>query len=160
MYAKLTFILLLFASWSSPDIEKIYAKEYDETGNLKAEGWVMNASKVNYWKFYHDNGAVASEGHYENNKKTGYWHFYDKEGKVLKEGHYKNGIAENWWIFYDLATQTTQKVQYQHNKKNGFCLVYHSRKLQKVEKYVNDIHKGEWTTIRSFKKDNPEVSLY
>lgn len=160
MYAKLTFILILFISWSAPFADKMYTKEYDDSGTLKAEGWVKDNTKVNYWIYYHDNGKVASEGHYEDNHKSGYWHFYNKQGKVIKEGHYDKGIAENWWIFYDLAANTKQKIQYQNNKKNGFCLIYEGRKLQKVEKYVNDTHQGTWTDIRSFKRDNPEISLY
>ncbi len=160
MYAKLTVLLLLFVSWSTPSADKMYSKQYDGQGSLQAEGWIQNDVKVNYWYYYHSNGKVASEGHYENNNKSGYWQFYNKEGKVVKEGHYNQGIAENWWIFYDLATNTKQKIQYQNNQKNGFSLVYQGRKLQKVEKYVNDNHKGTWTDIRSFKRDNPEVSLY
>ena len=160
MYAKLAIVVLLLTSWSNPDIDKMYSKEYHSNGNLKAEGWVHNMTKTNYWYFYHDNGKLASEGHYEDNNKSGYWHFYNSEGKVIKEGHYTNGVAEDWWIFYDLASNKKEKIQYQNNQKNGFCLVYQGRKLQKVEKYVNDIHKGTWTDVRSFKRDNPEVSLY
>lgn len=160
MYAKLTFILLFFISWGSLDVDKMYSKEYNNKGLLTGEGWVKNNAKVNYWYYYHSNGQVASEGHYENNAKSGYWHFYNQNGKVIKEGHYDRDIAENWWIFYDLASNTKQKIQYQNNQKNGFCLVYQGRKLKKVDKYVNDVHKGTWTDVRSFKRDNPEVSLY
>lgn len=160
MYTKLAFLLIMLNSWGSLDIEKMYSKEYDKNGTLTAEGWVKDDIKINYWFYYHSNGEIASEGHYENNRKSGYWHFYNTKGKVVKEGHYNKGIAENWWIFYDLATNTKQKIQYQNNQKNGFCLVYKGSKLQKVEKYVNDIYKGSWTDIRSFKRDNPEVSLY
>lgn len=160
MYAKAVLILLLLTPWGSPDTEKMYAKEYNESGNLKSEGWLLNSSKTNFWKYYHMNGTIASEGHYEENNKSGYWYYYNSQGKIIKEGHYTQGIAENWWIFYDLATLKTEKIQYQNNKKNGFCLVYDGRKLIKVEKYVDDIHKGTWTDIRSFKRDNPEVSLY
>lgn len=160
MYAKLAIVILLLTSWSNPDIDKMYSKEYYTNGNLKAEGWVHNMTKTNYWFFYHDNGKVAAKGHYENNERSGYWHFYNAQGKIVKEGHYRDGVAEDWWIFYDLATNKKQKIQYQNNQKNGFCLVYQGRKLQKVEKYVNDIFKGSWTDVRSFKRDNPEVSLY
>lgn len=160
MYTKVVFIALFLISWNAPLTEKMYEKEYHHNGNLKAEGWILNNIKTNFWFFYHDNGAVASKGHYENNEKSGYWYFYNSQGKVIKEGHYEKGIAQDWWIFYDLATNSKQKIQYQNNQKNGFCLVYQGRKLQKVEKYVNDIHKGTWTDVRSFKRDNPEVSLY
>ena len=159
MYTKLITILILFASWSNPSIDKMYAKEYDDNGNLKAEGWVKNESKINYWKFYHDNGILASEGHYENNEKSGYWHFYSRKGEIIREGHYNDGIVENWWIFHDLSTNKRLKIQYHNNQKNGFCLVYNGSKLEKVEKYENDLYRGMWTDLLSFKRDNPEVSL-
>lgn len=160
MYTKAAIIILFLTSLHLPVTEKMYSKEYHDNGNLKAEGWIYNDTKTNFWRFYHPNGEVASEGHYKDNAKSGYWHFYNTQGKVIKEGHYTNGVAQNWWIFYDLATNSKHKIQYKNNQKNGFCLVYQGSKLQKVEKYVNDVHNGTWTDVRSFKRDNPEVSLY
>ena len=148
------FLLLLIGSPI-----KTYTKSYDTNGALTAEGWMMGTMKVKYWKFYHPNGNKAMEGHFKGNKETGYWYFYNEQGGKIREGHYRAGIAQDWWIFYDLATQETRKVQYQNNQRNGFCLVYRKGKLLKVEKYLNNTFQSEWTDVRSFKKDNPNVSL-
>ncbi|WP_299762686.1 hypothetical protein [uncultured Dokdonia sp.] len=160
----MTLYLLVLLLWISPSTDegavRMYTKEYHTNGNLKAEGWVMGSDKTSYWYYYHENGKIASRGHYKENKKTEYWYYYSKNGSLEREGHYKNGIAENWWIFYDLATQEKRKTQYQNNKKNGFSLIYQKNKLIKVEKYIHDMYEGMWTSIRSFRRDNPDVKMY
>ncbi|GAB5398894.1 MAG: hypothetical protein Aureis2KO_04790 [Aureisphaera sp.] len=139
--------------------EKFYEKAYYSNGQLKAEGWQFMNVKTDYWIYYHRNGNIASKGHYSNNRKNGYWYYYDENGQLTKEGHYKHGSAENWWIFYDIANQKTNKFQYKNNKKNGFCLRYNKKKLIKAERYKNDQKDGEWTSISSFRRDNPGASL-
>ena len=155
--------LLLFLLWVSPavneDAGRMYIKEYYSNGNLKAEGWVMGSEKTSYWYHYHENGNIASRGHYKKDTKSEYWYYYNEKGALMREGHYIMGIAENWWIFYDLAAQEKRKTQYQNNKKNGFSLIYQKDKLVKVEKYIQDVYKGMWTSIRSFRRDNPDVKM-
>lgn len=159
MLAKLTVVSLFISALTLGGVDKMYIKEYNNNGVLLSEGWMLNDSKIDFWKHYNQDGVLLSKGHYENDKKSGYWYFYNSDGKVIKEGHYTNGIAENWWIFHDLATQTKQKIQYQNNQKNGFCLVYKGRRLKRVDKYVNDKLRGSWTDVSSFRKDNPDVSF-
>lgn len=177
----LVFFLLASLSIYGQESDKYFVYEYDAQGNLKAEGWLQNNKKVDFWYFYYPNGQVAEEGHYINGKKTlfwyfyypngklekeghynggnkvGYWYFYNKNGTVLKEGHYHNGIAENWWIFYENQYKTI--YQYQNNKKHGYALRYKDKKLLKAEKYIENEKVGEWTSIIAFKLDNPNVSL-
>ncbi|WP_405250970.1 toxin-antitoxin system YwqK family antitoxin [Dokdonia sp. Asnod3-C12] len=155
----ITTILLAFIAFSLPE-PRMYSKLYHDDGTIQAEGWIMGEQKVKYWKFYHENGTIAAEGHYQTNKKSKYWHYYDNQGKLTKEGHYEDGIAQNWWIFYDLARQETRKSQYVDNHLHGYCLVYKNKKLFKVEKYEKNQLKGAWTSIRDFRRDNPDVSLY
>lgn len=153
-------LFLICTSFTADTEPQMYSKEYYSNGQIKAEGWLSGTQKTKYWIFYHENGATASEGHFNNDHKTDYWHYYNKQGKLIKEGHYDKGIAQNWWIFYDIARLETRKIQYKDNQKNGFCLVYENKKLTKVEKYVEDQYKGEWDSVRTFRRDNPEVSLY
>lgn len=159
MSSKLFFIVCIAFSALIGDETKMYSKEYHNNGHLKSEGWVLNTKKINYWKFYHPSGAVSSEGHYKNNRPEAYWYFYNEDGKVTKEGHYKNGIVQDWWIFYDIAGNIKRKTQYENHKRNGYNLVYQNNKLIRVEKYEDDIRSGEWTSISSFRRDNPDVSL-
>lgn len=160
MLSQLLVLLLWIVPSSDGDAVRMYNKEYHANGNLKAEGWIMDSEKTSYWYYYHENGELASKGHYKGNQKTNYWYYYKKNGSLEREGHYRQGIAENWWIFYDLATQGKRKTQYQNNKKNGFSLIYQKKKLIKVEKYTQDMFKGAWSDIRSFRRDNPDVKLY
>ncbi len=159
MSSKLFFIVFITLSTLVGNEKKMYSKEYHDNGKIKSEGWVLNTKKTNYWRYYYPSGAVASEGHYKDNLPEAYWYFYAEDGKVIKEGHYKNGIAQDWWIFYDIAGNITHKTQYANHKKNGFSLVYLNNKLVKVEKYKDDAHTGQWTSISSFRRDNPDVSF-
>jgi len=139
--------------------EKMYAKQYYPNGQLKAEGWQFMNTKTDYWIFYHPNGSVASKGHFNDNRRDGYWYFYAESGELEREGHFIQGSSENWWIFYEIGTQNKTKFQYKNNQKNGFCLRYNKNKLIKAEKYEADNKVGEWTSVRSFKRDNPKVSF-
>ena len=160
MTSKIIALLLLMAPLKGDVPEKMYSRQFNELGILTSEGWLMGGMMIHYWKFYHPNGNIASEGHFTTNDKSGYWYFYDREGNLKKEGHYSKGTAENWWIFYDLVRQEKRKVQLQKNQKNGLCLVYKDRQLIKVEKYKADQKQGEWSSLRSFKRDNPKATLY
>ena len=158
-------IILLLSMLSGNTIAKTnggakdYKKEYYSNGQLKAEGWQQMQQKTDYWIFYHANGQVASKGHFKANKRDGYWHFYNPSGHKEKEGHFILDSAENWWIFYDIGTRNKSKFQYKDNQKNGFCLRYSKSKLIKAEKYHAGKKLAEWTSLREFRRDNPDVSL-
>ncbi|MHA7056411.1 toxin-antitoxin system YwqK family antitoxin [Aquimarina sp. M1] len=164
MYKLFIFTVIYAFSSSQIAITKEYHREYYTDGAIKAEGWIMDNQKIDYWYTYHRNGNISEQGHYSNNKKNGYWYFYSQENKLIKEGHFIDNKAEKWWIIYDIATsnikdQVTRKYQYQNDKKNGYGLLYRKNKLFKAEKYIDDQKTGEWTDIYSFKKDNPNASL-
>lgn len=158
-FIALALLFLALSSFTQTE-PQMYSKQYHANGVIKAEGWIKDSQKTKYWRFYYKDGSIASEGHYKNDLKSEYWHYYNQEGKLIKEGHYDTGIAQNWWIFYDIARQETRKIQFINNQKSGFCLVYKDKKLTKVEKYVADQYKGAWDSVRSFRRDNPGVSLY
>lgn len=140
-------------------LNRTYHKSYFPDGQIKAEGWMQEGEKTDFWIFYHRNGQVAAKGHYMSDIMHGYWHFYFKNGKPEKEGHFVKGSLENWWIFYELGSRKKSKFQFKNNQRNGFCLRYEGRKLVKAEKYESDRKVGEWTSVREFKRDNPGVSL-
>lgn len=139
--------------------EKIYVKEFYADGTPKAEGWLSGKNKTGYWYFYHTNGKIAEKGHFHTQKKEGYWYFYHPDGTLEKEGHFKNGFAEHWWVYYPKNSKNKDLFQYQNNKRNGYGLRYKRNKLMKVEKYKDDKKIGEWTSLVSFKMDNPNLSI-
>ena len=163
MIFRFLFLLLIpFGSLQESNDDRYY-KDFYMDGTLKEEGWKESEKKIGYWYFYHTNGKIASQGNFKNNKKDGYWYFYNAKSKKIKEGHFKKNNAENWWIIYDIADASTNKIvrkyQFRNNKKNGFCLLYKNNELFKAEKYMDDEKIGEWTSIQSFKRDNPNASL-
>lgn len=138
---------------------KKYVKEFYNNGQLKAEGWQQMTVKTDYWIFYHPNGSIASKGHFKDNKRHGYWYFYHSEGALEKEGHFILNSAEDWWIFYEIGSSNKSKFQFKNNQKDGICLRYKNKKLVKAERYHKDQKMGEWTSVRSFRRDNPDVQL-
>ncbi len=134
--------------------QKEYQKNYYDTGQLKEEGWLKKGIKTKYWKFYHPNGAVQKEGSFKDGKPTKYWYFYRENKTKEKEGHYIAGKKSNWWLFYDENEKVNHKCQLKNNQKNGYCLRYEDEKLIRAEKYEEGKKVGEWTDLKSFKKEN------
>ena len=133
---------------------KEYKKIYDNNGTLVAEGWMRNGEKVKFWKFYHPNGVLAKEGHFKDGKPAKYWYFYRENSTKLSEGHYIDGKKCKWWLFYDEHENVDHKCQLKNDQKNGYCLRYKNEQLVRAEKYKNGKKIGEWTDLKSFKKEN------
>ncbi|MFK5974124.1 MAG: hypothetical protein QM485_12705 [Flavobacteriaceae bacterium] len=155
MFTKLFFMIsLLFLFGSLPREEDTYFKDFYETGKIKSEGWLRSGVKMGYWKFYHRNGRISEQGHYEYNKREKYWYFYHRNMVITKEGHYINGEMTQWWLFYNEKGRISHKCQLRKGKKNGYCLKYQNEKLTSAEKYQNGKKIKEWSTLRSFEREN------
>ncbi|MFI8377241.1 toxin-antitoxin system YwqK family antitoxin [Leeuwenhoekiella sp. NPDC079379] len=150
---KYIFILFLIPS---NQLEKDYYKEYFENGNLKSEGWMLNSQKTDYWYYYFENGNVKGKGSYETNKKDGYWYYYTKNNKLESQGHYKNGKRVDWWVVQK-ENNVVEKVKFVNDAKEGFSLLYKNGRLFKAQHYENNVLTGAWTSIATFKKDNPNA---
>lgn len=144
---------LMFFGYTSQE-NREYTREYFASGQLKAEGWVQNGMKTDYWKIYHPNGKKSAEGHFRNNEMVNYWHFYTKSGKPEREGHFKNGKMGDWWLFYDQNGKINHKCQLKDGQKNGYCLKYRDEELTSAEKYSNGRKVKEWFSFSSFRKEN------
>jgi len=154
LFVKTFCILLMLSPLTT---EKKYIKEFDASGFLKAEGWIEGSQKEGYWTYYFEDGNTQKKGHYHKDKKEGYWYFYSEEKKLLKEGHFKSDIKNGWWIFYESNKKI--KMQFENGKREGIALEYNNDVLQKAIKYEKDQKKGEWTSLWSFRKDNPQVQF-
>ncbi|WP_157961110.1 toxin-antitoxin system YwqK family antitoxin [Lutibacter citreus] len=151
---RIAFILFLQLSLTSMFGQKAeYVKSYYEDNQIKSEGWIKGTEKSNYWKYYYDNGNIKKEGRYKNGKPTKYWYFYNEDKSKLEEGHFIKGFKFKWWILYE-KNKIAHKIQYDFNKKNGYCLCYAKGKIFKVVRYKNDLKEGEWTDLKKFKKEN------
>ena len=163
---KVPFLLFFFGMVSSIVFandqslsEKTYYKEYYASGNMKAEGWIIDSMKDEYWKFYYPNGQLEKEGHFYKDKRTKYWHFYLDNGILESEGHYENDTKTKWWSYYVSEEKLSHKCQLKNGKKNGYCLTYNNDKIVKAAKFKNGIKIKEWTDYKSFKKDNKMSDL-
>jgi antitoxin component YwqK of YwqJK toxin-antitoxin module len=134
--------------------QKYYHKLYFENENLKEEGWFNNNQKVDFWYHYYSNGNVKKKGHYNADEKQKYWSFYHSNGMIESEGHYKNNLKDSWWIFYNKAGVILQKYQLINGIKNGYHFYYNNNEIVKAEKYKSGKKTGEWTDIKTFKKEN------
>lgn len=150
--------LFIFISMNTFDEEK-YHKSYYQNGKIKAEGWLENNKKIDYWKFYYKNGTLEKEGHFSNNQPINYWYFYTENGTKKSEGHFINGQKTNWWLFYDAMEKVNHKCQLKNNQKNGYCLMYKNEKIVSAAKYKAGKKIKSWTNFKAFKKENNLLDL-
>jgi antitoxin component YwqK of YwqJK toxin-antitoxin module len=138
-------------------------KEYHtikgENGEILSEGWMVDGLKNEYWTIYYPNELIASKGHFKEGLKEKYWYFYQPNNCLEKEGHFSFGLMSSWWVFYDKEGTVVCKVQYEKDKKQGYCIQYKKRKITKIEKYQADVKTGEWKDLKSFELENDLKSL-
>jgi uncharacterized protein len=91
---------------------------------LHISGQVTETLKDGYQVYKYPNGSVSSEGMIKNGKPEGYWKTYYVTGVKRSEGRYTNFKLDSIWIFYDQAGDTTDKISYLFDKKNGYYLKY------------------------------------
>ena len=77
-----------------------------------------------YQTFKYPNGTISSEGLMKNGKPEGFWKSYYVTGIKRSEGRYTNSFLDSIWIFYDQAGDTTEKINFLLNKKNGWYYKY------------------------------------
>tara|TARA_B100000809_G_scaffold237763_1_gene257859 strand:- start:25047 stop:25487 length:441 start_codon:yes stop_codon:yes gene_type:complete len=134
--------------------EREYQKIKGENGETLSEGWTIDGLKNEYWVTYFPNQIIASKGHFKNGLKEKYWYFYQPNNRLEKEGHFISGLMSDWWVFYDEKGTVICKVQYEKDKKQGYCIQYKKGEIKKVEKYQANVKTGEWKDLESFELEN------
>lgn len=152
---KITMFFFLFFNTTT---DKKFVKDYYESGAVKSVGWITKSQRDDYWIFYYENGAIMQRGSYKNGKKTGYWSFYNSDRSLQCKGHYENDKRVKWWIIKK-ENRVTEKVQYVNDVKEGYSMLYKNGIPFKAKLYKDDKLAGTWTSVSSFKKDNPQVRL-
>jgi antitoxin component YwqK of YwqJK toxin-antitoxin module len=97
-------------------------------------GQVSEPAKDGYQVFKYPNGSISSEGMFKNGKPEGYWKTYYVTGIKRSEGKYTNFKLDSIWLFYDQTGDTTEKISYLFDKKNGYYFKY--KKDQSAGLYV------------------------
>jgi len=99
--------------------------------------------KDGHKKFYFENGTISSEGIIKNGKPEGYWKNYYSNGIKKSEGNRKNFLLDSNWIFYNEFRDTTYKINYKEDKKNGLKITYSdSCNIILEENFLADIKQG------------------
>lgn len=80
--------------------------------------------KDGYQVFKYPNGTVSSEGIIKNGKPEGFWKSYYVTGIKKTEGRRTNFLLDSIWVFYDQSGDTTEKINYLFDKKNGWYYKY------------------------------------
>lgn len=152
-----SFFYLIFIT-NSPN--KFYEKEYYSNANLKAEGWIENGKRVDYWFEYEINGHVKKQGPYLKGLKHGFW--FENNSKNYKElkGYYSQNKKTGWWTF-TLYTGEKKKIQYKNNIPDGLVLYFKKGNLRpyKAERFKEGKYLGSWLDYSNFKKDNPNFKM-
>jgi antitoxin component YwqK of YwqJK toxin-antitoxin module len=139
---------------------KHYVRIYHDNGSLKAKGWVKNERKIDYWFEYNFSGQLIAQGNYSKDVKEGYWYLYESKQFDAAEGYYNDGEKTGWWVIYINPEEYT-KTQYINGLKHGISLYYKEGKSfpYKADRFIKGEYKGTWTSLRQFKKDNPDFEI-
>jgi uncharacterized protein len=81
-------------------------------------------TKDGYKVYKYPNGSVSGEGLIKAGKPEGFWKSYYVTGVKKSEGRRTNFMLDSIWVFYDQAGDTTEKISYLLDKKNGWYLKY------------------------------------
>lgn len=110
-------------------------------------------NKINpngYNIFYYDNGKISSEGNMLNGKPDGFWKTYYPNGTIKSAGNRLNFALDSVWLFFNETADTTLKISYKNDKKNGYLYTYEYGIKNKIktggviskELFLNDVKQG------------------
>lgn len=137
-----------------------YSKQFDEKGNLEAEGIYVNRVKDSTWTFYglqqqllsredykadkrngwvivyYPEGTIAEKTRYVEGVKFGEWIQKYGDGKLKAKGSYKNGSLDGEVIYYDFDGRPFYKGNYKMGLKDGKWYTFERGKVTKKEIFV------------------------
>lgn len=131
----------------SEDGKIVNAKEYDDYGNLTAEGtYNEKGRKHGDWIYYYNTGEIKSKGSYNNNRKDGKWVYYYQSGKKEQEGSYIKGKLDKTWVWFFENGQIEREENYDNGKENGDFIEYNENgDIILKGQYVDGEKEGFWT---------------
>lgn len=128
---------------------------YGTYNNNRMNGlWTFINNETSYISKYNIDGYVASykviEGGilvYETDLKTGTAYVYEDEYVIyeIQKGGIKNKFREGRWITYDTDNNITEKITYNHGKRNGLSEIYEENSIKSKVFYKNNNKEGEET---------------
>ena len=122
-----------------------YAKEYNEEGQLLAEGLFKKEKRDSIWTFYTGDKILLQREGYQNGIKHGESILYYENGKVAERKTYVNDQLQGPWTqAYDDGTPKA-KGNYKNDLLDGEVLYYGlTGKLAAKGMMVNGLKEGVW----------------
>ena len=99
--------------------------------------------KDGYHIFKYPNGAISSEGLIKNGKPEGFWKTYYVTGVMRSEGKRTSFLLDSTWVFYDQAGDTTEKINYLLQKKNGYYYRYKKDPFEGLYVWSKELYAGD-----------------
>lgn len=129
-----------------PDGKVIVAKEYNERGELIAEGLIDSLDrKQSEWKWYYETGEKKAVGKYINNQKTGEWIYYYQNGKIEQRGRFKRNKYDGKWTWYYPNSNIWREEYYEDGKEEGAFIEYNDTgKVILKGQYFDGERTGYW----------------
>jgi antitoxin component YwqK of YwqJK toxin-antitoxin module len=98
--------------------------------------------KEGYQIFKYPNGAISSEGVIKNGKPEGFWKSYYVTGVKKSEGKRTNHLLDSIWVFFDQTGDTTERISYLFDKKNGWYFKYKKDPAQGLYIWSQELYAG------------------
>lgn len=118
---------------------------YYETGEMQAQGEMVNGQEDNTWAYYYPSGQVQIQGDYKNGLEEGSWMFYYEDGSLMRAGDYQHGLFHGVWRNYTPEGQLTDSSIYELGRKTGASKSYYENgKLAKEGVFERDRESGLW----------------
>ncbi len=129
-----------------------YSYQYDEKGNLMAEGWYVNQEKDSTWTFYGLQQNLISREDYKNGTLNGSVLIYYQNGKLAEKLEYVDGIKHGAWIQKYEDGKQKVKGTYINGSLHGEVIYYNfeGRPFYKG-KYNKGLRTGDWYTFEKGK---------
>lgn len=96
---------------SNPD-SLVYAPEYYDNGNLKAEGHLRNGLRQGKWIAYASDGRIMSSCEYSMGRKNGQSQVYNPNGTVKYTAYYRMDEKDGIWVLNDEQGKKVKEVNY------------------------------------------------
>ncbi len=99
------------------DNNKVYEKQYYESGKLFMEGVLIDGKRDGKWVAYYETGVFWSTGYYKEGLKHGKSNVYYENGKVRYTKNYENDIAQGLWQFFDENGKLLKEINFKNGKE-------------------------------------------
>lgn len=141
---------------------KIISSEIFRNGKVIGKGIVEeNGRRTGFWQEYDEEGNLRAEGNYLSGKRTGEWKFYFANGNVEQKGKYDDkGQPVGKWIWYFADNTVRREENYLKGLLDGMMTEYHDTGEVIAEgEYIEGEEEGPWLVMNGEMREEGEFSM-